>query len=299
MSGEQEEAGRRSVRAVDFRLPRTFERAQLRSLELLLEAASRPAANLLGAALRRSVRLELAELDQLSFASLLEAGGGHALVITLGLHPLVGRAVIVLPATQALALVEMRLGGAGDAVEDRVLTELEQQIAVRLFDEFASLIATTISQQMPVQAERLHAEPSLEFVQSIPLSEMCVVARFAFQVADASASTLSLVFPYGLLRPVVEQMSTRIVTPEDSNELFRSALARRIEDVPVVARVRMRPKTLSSQALLAMRPGDVIPLEHRTTSPLSVVVDGVELYRAVLGQSGSRVAAVVVGEKEA
>lgn len=298
MSGEQEEAGRRSVRAVDFRLPRTFERAQLRGLELLLESASRPAANLLGAALRRSVRLELVELEQLSFASLLEGREGHALVVTFGLHPLAGRALLLLPATQALELVEMRLGGSGESVEDRVLTELEQQIAVRLFEELASLVASTISQQMPVQVERLHAEPSLEFVQSIPLGEMCVVVRFAFEVADAAESRLSLVFPYGLLRPVVEQMSTRTVVPEDSSEAFRVSLAKRIEDVRVVARVRMRPRTVSSQAVLAMRPGDVLPIGHRTTQPLSIVVDEVELYHAVLGQSGSRVAAVVVEEKK-
>jgi flagellar motor switch protein FliM len=299
MSGEQEEAGRRSVRAVDFRLPRTFERAQLRGLELLLESASRPAANLLGAALRRSVRLELVELEQLSFASLLESSDGYQLVVTFGLHPLAGRAVILLPATQALRLVEMRLGGSGEAAEDRALTDLEQQIALRLFEEFASLVASTISQQMPVQVERLHAEPSLEFVQSIPLAEMCVAARLAFEVAEASESRLSIVFPYGLLRPVVEQMSTRAVVQEDLSEVFRTALAKRIADVRVVARVRMRPRTVSSQAVLAMRPGDVLPIGHRTAEPLSVVVDEVELYHAVLGQSGSRVAAVVVEEKEA
>lgn len=70
MSGEASEARQRQVRTVDFRLPHSFDRAELRGLELVLENAFRPAATLIGASLRRSVRLELATMDQLPWEQL-------------------------------------------------------------------------------------------------------------------------------------------------------------------------------------------------------------------------------------
>jgi flagellar motor switch protein FliM len=301
MSGEiTEEQKRRSVRSVDFRLPRSFERSHLRGVELLLESASRPSATLMGAALRRNVKIELDSIDQLSWESLLSELIGSGLVINFALHPLASRATIFLPAEVALRLIDLRLGGDGASadVDTRQLTDLEQDLASKLFEDMVNQVAASISTQTSVVADRIHTEPSLEFIQGIPLGEMCVWAKFRFSIGDDQSSELSMVLPYSMLRPVVETISSRAVAVQENGTDFQAAFERRLQEVPVVARVRLQPTTISSHAFLQLKPGDVIGLEHRKGRPMSVVVDRVELYKAVLGQSGSRVAAIIVGEEE-
>jgi flagellar motor switch protein FliM len=301
MSGETtEEQKRRSVRPVDFRLPRSFERSHLRGVELLLESASRPSATLMGAALRRNVKIELDTIDQLSWESLLSELTGSGLVITFALHPLASRATIFLPAEVALRLIDLRLGGDGEwaEVDTRELTDLEQNLAAKLFEDMVTQVAAAISTQTAVVADRIHTEPSLEFIQGIPLGEMCVWAKFRFSLGDDRLSELSMVLPYSMLRPVVETISSRAVVMQENGTDFQAAFERRLQEVPVVARVRLESTTISSQAFLRLKPGDVVGLGHRKNRPMSVVVDRVELYKAVLGQSGSRVAAIIVGEEE-
>jgi flagellar motor switch protein FliM len=254
----------------------------------------------MGAALRRNVKIELDSIDQLSWESLLSELVGSGLVITFALHPLASKATIFLPADVALRLIDLRLGGDGVSadVDTRQLTDLEQDLASKLFEDMVHQVAASISTQTAVVPDRVHTEPSLEFIQGIPLGEMCVWAKFRFSLGDDQSSELSMVLPYSMLRPVVETISSRAVAVQGDDNDFQASFERRLQEVPVVAHVRLQPTTISSQAFLRLKPGDVVGLGHRKNRPMSVVVDRVELYKAVLGQSGSRVSAVIVGEDE-
>jgi flagellar motor switch protein FliM len=302
MSGDEGNK-RKTIRPVDFRLPRSFERSQLRALELLLETAVRPAATLMGGVLRRSVKFDIAGTDQLAWESVLAENTHAALVITFGLPPLASRAVIHVPAKAALAVLDLRLGGEGEIEEDeddeeeeRTLTELEQSLLSSVFKDLIDHLAQAISTHVQVHPDRIHPEPSLEFVQAIPLSEMCVLIKLTMTIGEEITTQVDFIFPYSMLRPVVDLMVNRSVVAEPSDDGFQSSLAARLLDVPVVTRVRFAPTKIASDVVLKLKQGDVIPLNHRQGKPLSVVVDRVEVFKAAIGQSGSRVAAVILGE---
>ncbi|MHB8189194.1 MAG: FliM/FliN family flagellar motor switch protein [Ferrimicrobium sp.] len=298
MSGERvERVSKRSVQPVDFRLPRSFERNQLRGVELLIGSLTRPAASLLGATLRHSVKIEVLELQQVAWESVLGQLERLGLVVTFGLLPLPSRAVLHLSTTAALRILDLRLGGdATEEIEPRSLSELEKGMLAAIFSDVVDQLGSAISTQLPVQVDRLSTEPSIEFIQSIPMSEMCVLVQLRLQVADIIDTVLSLVLPYSMLRPVVEIIVNRAIIVADVGSGFQDALRARLNEVCLTVRVRFRPTTISSQRVLELVPGDLISLGHRQGRPLSVVVDHVELYQAVLGQSGSRVSAVVVKE---
>ena len=300
VSGEDQQKQQR-VRTVDFRLPRSFERSQLRGVEIILGSAMRPAGTLIGAALRRTVRIDVTGLDQLSWEAVLTDTSGHGLVLTFGLPPLGSRAVLFAPMEAALLMLDLRLGGTGvddSYQEERQLTDLEQTLLAPIVADLAHQIATAISTQFPVSLERMHTEPSLEFIQGIPLQEMCVVVKMDAAIADTNPSTLTLVMPYSMLRPVVDLLSNRTTALPDVDDGFKQDLAERLLDVEVVARVRFRPTSISSQRLLELREGEVLNVGHRQGKPLSLMVDRVQVAQAVLGQSGSRVAAVIVEGEE-
>jgi len=298
MSGEAE-ARERQVRTVDFRLPHSFDRAELRGLELILENALRPAATLIGAGLRRSVRLELERMDQVPWEQAVAAQDGPGLVIAFALAPLSSRGVVRLEASTALRVLDLRLGGDGSAVEPRGLTELEQGLLVQLFADLLEQLALSLGTLLDVRLDRVGAETSLEFVQAISAQEMCLAVVVHLEVGEDIGSDLLLYLPYSMLRPVVELIAQRSVVAVDrAGDAFRAQLAARLLDVCLEVHVRFRSTPIGSRTLLELAPGDVVPLGHRQGQPLAVVVDRTVLRHAVMGQSGSRVAAVIIDEEE-
>ncbi|ACU53119.1 surface presentation of antigens (SPOA) protein [Acidimicrobium ferrooxidans DSM 10331] len=298
MSGENE-ARERQVRTVDFRLPHSFDRAEQRGLELLVENALRPAATLMGASLRRGVRLELGRMDQLPWEQVVAQQDGPALVISFALVPLGSRGVLRFGADAALRLLDLRLGGDGSPIEPRALTELEQGLLVQVFSDLLVQLASSLQTLLDVRLDRVGAETSLEFVQVISPGEMCLVVPIALGIGDELESELTLYLPYSMLRPVVELIAQRaIVAVDRGGDTFRDLLAARLHDVRLEVSVRFEPTSISSRTLLELAPGDVVPLGHRQGQPAWVIVDRTRLHRAVMGQSGSRVAAVIIEEEE-
>jgi flagellar motor switch protein FliM len=51
---------------------------------------------------------------------------------------------------------------------------------------------------------------------------------------------------------------------------------------------------MTPRDLVTLRPGDIVPLEHPVTAPLTVSSAGVTFAHAVAGSSGNRLACLVV-----
>ena len=68
-------------------------------------------------------------------------------------------------------------------------------------------------------------------------------------------------------------------------------------DVPVQVAVRLRGTHVTPSRLVALRPGDVLRLDHRADEPLELVTADVVVGNAVSGSRGQRLACLVV-EKE-
>jgi flagellar motor switch protein FliM len=71
-----------------------------------------------------------------------------------------------------------------------------------------------------------------------------------------------------------------------------------VSDVPVELSVSFDHVALTSSEIIALRVGDVVPLSHAVTKPVTVSVDGVECYEAVTGRRGKRLACLIVGTHE-
>ena len=68
----------------------------------------------------------------------------------------------------------------------------------------------------------------------------------------------------------------------------------RLADVEVDVAVRFRPLRLPSSRLGDLAVGDVVPLGHRTTTPLAVTSAATTFASAVPGTSGAKLAVLIV-----
>ena len=87
--------------------------------------------------------------------------------------------------------------------------------------------------------------------------------------------------------PMTEsELTARRIAHENITEGLASA--------PIDVTVRFRPVRMRSEDIVGLSPGDVVPLAHPVTAPLTVTVNDTTFAHAVPGNQGSRLACLVV-----
>src|SRR6185312_4713186 len=127
-SKEDDAPGMRA-RPYDFRRPDRIAKDQLRSIHLLHDNFARNLASSLSGYLRAYVIVNLISVEQLSFAEFTQCLQSPTVLVSLGMKPFDGNAVMELNPSLVFPLLEMLLGGNGKGTAiARETTEIEQSI---------------------------------------------------------------------------------------------------------------------------------------------------------------------------
>src|ERR1700744_3980711 len=95
----------------DFRRPDRIAKDQLRAIHLLHENFSRSLASSLSAYLRAYVAVNLVSVEQLSFLEFSQCLPSPTCVVSLGMRPFEGNAILELNPALVFPIIEMLLGG--------------------------------------------------------------------------------------------------------------------------------------------------------------------------------------------
>src|SRR5512142_3288726 len=119
----------------DFRRPDRISKSQLRAIHMLHDNFVRNLVSSLSAYLRAYLTVNLVSVEQLSYAEFLECLPSPTCVVSLGLKPYDGNAVLELNPPLVFPIIEMLLGGEGKTSVNmnREITEIEQNLLDGLF----------------------------------------------------------------------------------------------------------------------------------------------------------------------
>src|ERR1017187_10466896 len=128
-SGGEDDLSRRA-QVYDFRRPDRIAKDQLRAIHVLHENFARSLASSLSAYLRAYVAVNLVSVEQLSFMEFTQCLPSPTCMISLGMRPFDGNAVLEINPTLVFPILEMLLGGSGKVATkiNREITEIEQSI---------------------------------------------------------------------------------------------------------------------------------------------------------------------------
>src|SRR5215471_14854378 len=126
---QDDDAARRAL-PYDFRRPDRIAKDQLRAIHLLHENFARSLASSLSAYLRAYVAVNLISVEQLSFVEFSQCLPSPSCLVSLGLRPYEGNAVLEINPTLVFPIIEMLLGGASRSLLkiNREITEIEQSV---------------------------------------------------------------------------------------------------------------------------------------------------------------------------
>jgi flagellar motor switch protein FliM len=289
------------VRPFDFMRPSKFSKETLRTVELMHETFCRSVQTQLSGVVRTPVGIEVVSADQVTYREFLNSIPTPSLLSIVTMEPFEGNAVMELNLPLALSIVDRLVGGPGtQRAKARELTEIEQALLANVTDILLGAFTEAWSTVVPVRFRLVGTEMDPQFAEVVTPSEMVVLISFELRIGGA-VGTVSLCVPYLVLEPAMDKLTARgyFSTQSDSSTPeSRDSVATQIGSVLVPVAVELGSADLSVEQLLALEPGDVIPLAIGVGADATLRVGTRAAFLAQPGVRGRRVAVQITSPIE-
>jgi flagellar motor switch protein FliM len=287
-------ARRRRMHPVDFTRPTKFSSDQERRISRAMEAVCRTATSRLSAELRVPLELEVISTTQLTWTNAHSLVPEGALSAIVNVEPVGTR--LLLSGEQGLVLgaIELLAGSTNPAAaRPRRLTDIDWALARHFYDRVLAQMTVIWNDvfELGVSVEGLDAH--METAQLAPVSEPTLSVTLEARLAGTS-STLTMLLPWATIAPVIDRFSGRDeVSDVDSDNAMTVRHA--VGGVQVPVRAEVAGVHLPIEAVLALRPGDVLPLNAPVDAGITLYAEAVAVHKARPGRSGGRRAVQITG----
>jgi len=282
--------------AYDFRRPNKFTREHVRALQIASETFARQFTTVLSTTLRTVSQVQAKGIHQLTYDEYIRDVPNPTYLAILSLAPLAGASIFHLPLPVVMTAVDRLLGGPGAGLAlHRPLTEIEQSLMRDLLGRVLRELAYAFESLTALEPTVLHQESNPQFAQIGSPSDMVIVFVYDLRIGG-QAGEATLCVPFASLQPVLDEVAANSLLAgrvEADAESVRESLAERMGAAPVTVSVSFPAVTLALSEIVDLRPGDVLPLEHRVDAPLEVSVGGLPRFAARPGRRGKRLACVI------
>ena len=284
----------RKVRTIDFSLPTRFTLEQKRRLERAHKSFARAMGPILSAELGTGVECEVIDLSQVTYQAAVQELPPAAISGIARISRLETRVLLALDGLAAATMVDRMLGGSGrSTMFSPEPTQIEVGLLRRLFSTFIGQLSRDWEDVAGVQLELDELELKLSNNEIAPRSEPCIAVTLELRVDDR-APTLVVVIPYQAIDPIAH----RLEAPHEPGTAGESGdperVLARLRSVLVEARAEVAHTELTMEEILALQPGDVVPLGVPQATGVTLAVGDAEVLRCVPGKNGNRRALEIV-----
>ena len=287
---------RSGPQSYDFRRPNKFSREHVRALQIVNETFARQVANVLASTLRAVSQVTVSGIEQLTYDEYIRSTEAPTYLAILSLDPLPGAGILHIPLPVAMSAIDRLLGGSGaGSYPKRPLTDIEAGLVRGLTQRILRELSYAFESLVSIDAQLVVQESNPQFAQVAAPTEMVVVATFDMRIGDQTG-VATLCLPFSSLQNVLDNFVGKSHYGHEPERRIESEqkISSQLRNATVDVSVAFNPISLSSGEIVGLAPGDVVPLQHRVDSPLTVTVAGVPCYTAVAGRKGKRLACLVV-----
>jgi flagellar motor switch protein FliM len=280
--------------AWDLRQAGQIKKEQVRAISMLHEGFARTLTHSLGAYLRVVFEANVVSVEQLTFREFLSRIPDLAYSASFTVNPMGVAGVMVLDLSLTFPIIDLLLGGSGTAEhEPREITEIEEQILEgvvqilcrELETAWQSLGLQFVSEQrlQPAQLQRL-----------MPPNEKALALSFEIKM-PASRGMLNVIFPAVVSNALLRKLSREVAYQRPHGSVATDKWLRsRLRECPFTVELDATSISVPVSALLKLRPGHVLRLQHSLRQVPKLVVTGQEIFEAMPARRGATRAAQVV-----
>lgn len=278
----------KKVRPYDFKIPKKFNKEQMKTLSIIYENYGRLLSSYLSGALRSYCKVEVLTIEEQRFFEYSNALEPNILMGVLDMKPLDGSSMVTLSQSVAFAIIDRLLGGPGETYEaDRDYTDIELQLLRQVVQTICQLVGNAWENVYALQPEFVRLESNSRQSQLVSPNETVVIVMLDMEIRDV-VGNISFCIPYVILEPVLEHLNTRYWFTEshskDGDEpASRENLLRKVRQIPIELRAVLGTTRITLQEALHLQLGDVIPLDRHLDEKAAVYSGKEKWFEGTLG----------------
>lgn len=274
----------------DFRRPDRIAKSQLRAIHLLHDTFVRNLVSSLSAYLRSYLIVNLVSVEQLSYAEFLEGLPSPTCLVSMGLRPYDGNAILELNPSLTFPVLEMLLGGNGRASASirREVTEIEQSLLDGLFrvilrdlrEAWKSVTAIDFT------IESVETEPQL--LHLLAPNEAVVAIGVEIRIGD-TVGMMNIAMPSIIIKMMRQKFDQQwSVRKTESTDAERSRIFSLVRQSGIHLDARLEGPTLLMQELLKLREGDILTFDYPLPRTLDCIVNGKRKFKGQVVTTGRK-----------
>jgi flagellar motor switch protein FliM len=274
--GSTDDDPARRAQPYDFRRPDRIAKDQLRAIHLLHENFARSLASSLSAYLRAYAVVNLVSVEQLSFMEFTQCLPSPSCMVSLGMKPFDGNAVLELNPSLVFPILEMLLGGSGKAATriTREITEIEQSILESLFrivlQDLRNAWQAVSTMQFSIEAHE--TEPQL--LQILAPNEAVVAISVEVRIGDSSGM-MNIGIPSIIVKMLPQKFDQQwSVRRTQATEEERARILTLVKASKVMLDTRLQGQSMSVGDLLRIEEGQVLTFDYPVDRQLDFLING-------------------------
>jgi flagellar motor switch protein FliM len=301
MNADPEEESPDGVRAYDFNQPHGISKRFEQNLHNIAELFSRSATVNLTSLLRSNVVMEFQGIQLRSFAEYREALPRPSCLATLALRPLNGLSLLNLDMSLCFVILKKLMGGRAES-EDRVraFTEIERGIFSHFTGRLTDLLRVAATKLIDFEPEVVALENNPDYISGVPSGETMACLRFRLRL-EAVEGLLELALPltgFTPVRDIFDPEESVEVRSSDEMQQDRRQILDMVQATDSELVVRMGEVSMNLDRVLALKEGDLLHLPQAVDSPLTVLIEGREVFLAEAGRINQNRAVKLVRKLE-
>lgn len=207
------------------------------------------------------------------------------------IKPLRGTGLVVIEPALAFLIVDNLFGGDGRfhlRVEGRDFTQVEQRVIHRTLDIIFENYAKSWEPVYPIEFEFIRSEMNPQFANIATPSEVVVSSSFRMDLGDNGGS-IHVCTPYTMIEPVRDILTSSMQGEAlEVDRRWVRLLKQQIQTAEVEIVAELGTAKTDVEGLLAMKPGDILPLNVPET--IEAKVDGVPIMECSYGKMNGQYA---------
>ena len=286
----QEEDPARKAQPYDFRRPDRIAKDQLRAIHQLHENFARSLASSLSAYLRAYVMVNLVSVEQLSFIEFSQCLPSPTCMVSLGMKPYEGNAVLEMNPSLVFPVLEMLLGGSGKMAQkiNREITEIEQSILEGLMRIILQDLKTAWHNVANIEFSIESHETEPQLLQVLAPNEAVVAISMEVRIGD-SAGMMNVGIPSMIVKMLRQKFDQQwSVRKTQSTEEEHARVLRLIKASTTSLDARLTGPTMLVSDLMDLAEGDVLTFDYPVDRPLDLLINRRLKYRGEIVSSGRK-----------
>lgn len=262
-------------------------RGRLPQLDVIYEKFMRSFRVSLSSALRKIASLNHASTDFLKFGEFINTLPMPTCMSVLRFSTLRGSALFVIESKLAYALVDSFFGGDDrpySKVEGKDFTPIEISIVRKVVDLAIEDLEAAWESIHPIECSFVRTEVNPQFVGIVPPTDVVIASAFDVELENANG-TITLVIPYSTIEPIKQKLSTgfQVESDQTDKKLWTSIIKDQLLDTELDVKVNLGHSEISLKELMALKEGDVIPLDQDANGEFDVLVQEVKKFKGLYG----------------